>query len=112
MTDEDRNADKRNAIMKAEQAYADAYNDIKLTPEWAAYLQADIAMQATPAYALMQERAKALNKLHDEHGEPEHQCEGCGVPFFEGDRYGVDEYGCASCLEDGPCYAPPEKPHA
>jgi hypothetical protein len=107
---DDKNADKRNAIMLAETAVAEADHDLRNAPEWQAYMTAQAAMIATSAYTLRTKREVALDELYDEHGEPVGYCEGCSVPFFEDDPYAHDpDEVIFCCREDGPCFAPPEK---
>lgn len=33
------------------------------------------------------------------------RCEGCGVPFYEGDSVAMDEEGCMACLPEKDCYS-------
>ena len=86
---------QRMQIKAADAALAQAEKVLRQTPE------------ATAVRAMRDARDALLEKLVDGN-EIEAWCESCGLPFFDGDKYGTDEHGASGCLENGPCLVRPE----
>lgn len=59
----------------------------------------------TPLSKALHKASEDLDALCEAAGvaEPCAWCEGCGLPFFDDDKFGTDEHGVSSCYEGGPC---------
>lgn len=63
----------------------------------------------TPESKAAHAASEAFDVLCEQLGveEPCAWCEGCSLPFFDGDDFGTDEHGVSSCREGGSCLIKP-----